>query len=208
MTANAGFVNYQANGTGNYHLTAGSPCINAGTSQGAAATDMDGVPRPQVRSTGNGYDIGPYEYQTSSDTTPPTVTSENPGNNGTGVSVSTSCVFTFSEPIQSSTINFTLQSAAGSVVTTSFSYDAATNTATFTPTASLAYSTTYTATVSGATDMAGNVMTAPVSETFTTASAHPRPSPTPPSGAARRPRPSPRPPTPRPSSWGSSSARM
>ena len=84
VAANAEFVNWQADGSGDYHLAAGSPCINAGTSQGAAATDMDGVPRPQVRSSGNGYDIGPYEYQTSSDTTPLTVTSENPSTSSIG----------------------------------------------------------------------------------------------------------------------------
>ena len=58
MTANAQFVNYQANGTGNYHLAAGSPCIDSGRSQGAPTTDYDGVSRPQ----GAGYDIGPYEW--------------------------------------------------------------------------------------------------------------------------------------------------
>ena len=175
VTADPQFVNFQLNGSGpwaggtaNYQLAAGSPCIGAGTSVDMPATDFNGVARP----ADGPYDIGPCQF-TSSDTTPPTVISETPGNNGTGVSVSTSCVFTFSEPIQSSTINFTLKSAANSVVTTSLSYDPATNTATLTPTASLAYSTTYTATVSGATDMAGNVMTAPVSETFTTASAPP-----------------------------------
>jgi len=41
-----------------YHLTASSPCIDAGTSEGAPLTDFDGNPRP----IGNGVDIGPYEY--------------------------------------------------------------------------------------------------------------------------------------------------
>ena len=58
VSSNADFVNYQADGTGNYQLASGSPCINAGTSQGAAPTDYDGVPRPQ----GTGLDIGPYEW--------------------------------------------------------------------------------------------------------------------------------------------------
>ena len=80
VNENPDFVNFQSNGSGNYQLAAGSPCINAGTSQGATATDMDGVPRL----TGNGYDIGPYEYQTSSDTTPSTVTSENPSTSSIG----------------------------------------------------------------------------------------------------------------------------
>ena len=52
------FVNYQADGTGDYHLVSGSPCIDAGTSLGAPATDIEGVSRPQ----GAGVDIGPYEW--------------------------------------------------------------------------------------------------------------------------------------------------
>jgi len=38
------------------HLAAGSPCIDAGTSSGAPADDMDGNPRS------NQPDIGPDEY--------------------------------------------------------------------------------------------------------------------------------------------------
>jgi hypothetical protein len=51
-------------GGGDYHLTAASPCIDAGTSQGAPATDRDTVSRPQ----GSGYDMGAYEYLQSSPT--------------------------------------------------------------------------------------------------------------------------------------------
>ncbi len=45
-----------------YHLQPGSPCIDAGTSEGAPLFDFEGHERPQ----GNGIDIGPYEYTTSS----------------------------------------------------------------------------------------------------------------------------------------------
>lgn len=41
-----------------YHLTAYSPAIDAGTAEGAPVVDLDGVSRPQ----GEGYDIGSYEY--------------------------------------------------------------------------------------------------------------------------------------------------
>ena len=41
-----------------YHLTAYSPAIDAGISEGAPAVDRDGISRPQ----GEGYDIGAYEY--------------------------------------------------------------------------------------------------------------------------------------------------
>ena len=47
-------------GSGNYHLTALSPCIDKGTAQGAPNTDIDGTPRPQ----GAGYDMGAYEFKT------------------------------------------------------------------------------------------------------------------------------------------------
>lgn len=43
-----------------YHLMALSPCIDAGTSEGAPDSDIDGIPRPQ----GAGYDMGAHEYVT------------------------------------------------------------------------------------------------------------------------------------------------
>ncbi len=50
------FVNATAH---DYHLTAESPAIDAGTAEGAPSDDLDGYHRPQ----GAGYDIGPYEYR-------------------------------------------------------------------------------------------------------------------------------------------------
>jgi parallel beta-helix repeat protein/predicted outer membrane repeat protein len=49
---------------GNYHLSVTSPCINAGTSAGAPATDIDGEARPQPRpfSQQFGIDMGADEY--------------------------------------------------------------------------------------------------------------------------------------------------
>jgi hypothetical protein len=46
-------------GTGNYHLTINSPCIDTGTSLNPdVLTDIDGDIRPQ----GNHFDIGADEY--------------------------------------------------------------------------------------------------------------------------------------------------
>jgi predicted outer membrane repeat protein len=51
-------------GQDDYHLQAGSPCIDAGTASGAPSTDIDGDPRP-VDGNGDGiddYDMGADEY--------------------------------------------------------------------------------------------------------------------------------------------------
>ena len=49
-----------------YHLQAGSPCINAGTPEGAPSDDIEGNLRDAHP------DIGAYEYAAPPDTTPPT----------------------------------------------------------------------------------------------------------------------------------------
>ena len=46
---------------GDYHLSSGSLCIDAGTATNAPTGDFEGTSRPQ----GSGFDIGAYEYSTS-----------------------------------------------------------------------------------------------------------------------------------------------
>jgi hypothetical protein len=53
------FVN---SGSADFHLKKGSPAIDYGSSQGAPTMDYDGISRPQ----GMGFDIGAFEYQSSS----------------------------------------------------------------------------------------------------------------------------------------------
>jgi hypothetical protein len=67
LTTDPLFVNWQIAGGGDYHLTSGSPAVDAGTSVSAPTTDFDGVPRPQ----GSAWDIGAYEYVVSGSATVP-----------------------------------------------------------------------------------------------------------------------------------------
>ncbi|HET9253415.1 MAG TPA: Ig-like domain-containing protein, partial [Candidatus Eisenbacteria bacterium] len=106
------------------------------------------------------------------DVTPPTVTALSPTNGAAGVDPGANVTATFSEPMNATTVNgttFLLSSTAGSVagaVTMSG------NTATFNPSAALAYSTTYTARVTtGVRDLAGNSMASDRVWTFTTGAA-------------------------------------
>ena len=93
-----------------------------------------------------------WSFTTVPDTTPPTVTSQTPAPNATNVAAGTAVTAAFSEAIQSSTLSFVLKDGSNNVVSATVSYNAATGrTATLTPTAALAGSTTYTATVSAST---------------------------------------------------------
>jgi parallel beta-helix repeat protein len=58
INADPQMVNYQPDGSGDYHLGPASPAINSGTTQGMPPIDFDGAPRP----FGTGPDIGPYEF--------------------------------------------------------------------------------------------------------------------------------------------------
>ena len=105
-----------------------------------------------------------------SDVTPPTVAAQSPATNATGVSTLIVIKAVFSEPIQSSTLVMELRNSSNQLVAASVTYDAATRTAALDPTSELAGSQTFTVTVSGARDLAGNLMT-PVSWSFTTGTA-------------------------------------
>ena len=95
----------------------------------------------------------------SSDLTPPTISSSNPSNGTTGVAVNTAISVTFSEAMDPASVtgtSFTVMTGS-TAVPGSVNYSG--TTATFTPTGSLAYSTSYTATVTtGAKDLAGNAL--------------------------------------------------
>src|SRR5262249_14345510 len=103
------------------------------------------------------------------DTTAPAVASTAPGPNATAVSATAVTSATFSKPVQVSTISFVLRDSANNLVPSTVTYDANTRTAMLAPTSSLTGLTTYTATVSGATDLSGNAMNGPATWSFTTA---------------------------------------
>ncbi len=118
-------------------------------------------------------------FTTAPDNTAPTVLSRTPaGTPATGIARNTTVTFTFSESMDVATITgstVTLVTTAGSVpVTGAVSYDVATRVATFTPSANLAASTSYTATVTtGAKDLAGNALAGNFSFAFTTGTTPP-----------------------------------
>jgi hypothetical protein len=107
------------------------------------------------------------------DTTPPTVTAVTPANGATNVSLGTSVSATFSEPISAASVTgttFVLRDGGGNTIAASVS--ASGSTATLQPSAPLASSTTYTATLlsgaSGIKDLAGNALASDFSWSFTT----------------------------------------
>ena len=109
-----------------------------------------------------------FTVTAAADTTPPTVTSRTPDNNATGVAVNTTVTATFNEPIAPATVTAASFTLSGGVTGT-VSLNPAGTIATFTPSASLANSTTYTATLTTAiTDVAGNALAANHVWSFTT----------------------------------------
>ena len=157
---------FTSTGVDNSPLHALSSGVSGGN--GVYAYGAGGFPSSSFAASNYWVDV--VFNQTATDTTPPTVTSTSPASGATGVAVSGTVTATFSEPVQPATIVFGLKNSGGTTIAGATSYNAPTNAATFTPSAALANSTTYTATVSGAKDTAGNTMS-PVSWSFTTAAA-------------------------------------
>jgi hypothetical protein len=91
-----------------------------------------------------------------------------PAAGSTGNAVSVAPAATFSQAVVPSTVSFTLKNSANTPVAGTVSFNAGNTVATFTPTNSLAASTTYTATVSGAQNASGTPMSSPFTWSFTT----------------------------------------
>ena len=121
------------------------------------------------------------------DTTPPSVSATSPANAAIGIALNTSVSASFSKAMTNSTLSsgsFSL-STTSSGAAVSGTVNVSGNTATFTPAASLASSTQYTATIAaGVTDAAGNPLPANFTWSFTTGAA---PDTTPPTVSATSP---------------------
>lgn len=102
-----------------------------------------------------------YMFNTSADTTAPTVVMTTPANGQTGVSVGTNLSMRFSEPVVgiSGTTMQMIETASSAVVVGTVTYDAPTRTATFDPQDQLTPNLSYTGSIQlGVTDVAGNPM--------------------------------------------------
>ena len=149
-----------------------APADGAGGGHNGLYQYSAGSAFPTNTFTGTNYWVDTvFATQGPTDTTPPTVTTKSPAAGATNVAINASVSATFSEAVQGSSISFVLKDASGTTLPSTLSYNVGTLTATITPNAPLVVGVTYTATVSGATDIYGNVMTVPVTWSFTTSGA-------------------------------------
>ena len=129
-----------------------------------------GFPTQPYRSANYWVDVVFSPAVTAPDTTPPTVTATAPVAGSTGIATTAPLSATFSEPVQAGRVGWSVRDSGNNAVAGGSGYDAPTQRSTFTPSPALSANTTYTVTISGATDASGNSMS-PISWTFTTAAA-------------------------------------
>jgi len=182
----AGTVSYTvASRIATYTLTPAGTVLEAGKTYTATikgtgatpATDLAGnalAGSPAVPATASDY-VWTF-VAANPDITPPTITLENPADLATAVAINSTVNATFSEAMDLSTAVFTVQPSGpplGTLIPGTWAYDPVSKIATFTPTSALASSTQYTATITGAKDLAGNALVAgtkPNPWTFSTGS--------------------------------------
>jgi hypothetical protein len=152
-------INFIATFTPTAPLTANTTYIATITS---GATDLAGNP------LGNSGAPNPWSFTTGAPA--PAVTAVVPANGAASVSISQALSATFSEAMTPATISaatFTLTGPGGAAVAGTVTYSG--GVATFTPAVSLAYNTSYTATITtGATSLAGTPLASNYVWTFTT----------------------------------------
>jgi hypothetical protein len=144
------------------------------TSSLAPSTTYTATLSTAVKSAGGKPLASPFTWTfTTQALVGPQVTSQFPAGGATGISQNVVVRSQFDRSLDPSTVNgstFTLKAGAASVSGT-VNYDDTTRTATFSPTAPLSFSTTYTVTLGAAiSSVAGVAMGSPVSWSFSTAS--------------------------------------
>src|SRR5579864_2523651 len=162
----AGAVTYAAAG----NAAIFTPAANLAPSATFTATITTGAAGAAGGALAANY-VWTFKTGTTTNTSVPTVTSTNPADTATSVSINQKFSATFSTAMDPSTISgttFTL-AAGATAVSGTVTYSAVSNSAIFAPAANLAASTQYTATVTtGAKDLAGNALAANFVWTFTT----------------------------------------
>src|SRR6476620_925910 len=169
---------------------------SSGTTTGFESYDFPDTTGRYVKITVNGNSINDWAsiseikvlgnlitQPPNSDTTPPSVTSTSPASGASAVPVTSSIAATFSEPVQSwsSPAIFTVKNGAGTSIAGTLTLSTDAKTATFNPSSSLGFSTSYTATITtGVKDKEGNAMTAGKTWSFTTSAGNTPPPPSPP----------------------------
>ncbi len=140
----------------------------AGTN-GVFLNGAGGFPTSSYKSTS--YWVEPVFMTTA---TPPGVTAQTPVDGASSVPTSTTATATFSLAVDPASVELTVTGASSGPRAGAVTYDAASRTATFTPSAALPSGDTYTVSVR-ATATDGTAMPAPRQFTFTSAAAAPAP---------------------------------
>ncbi len=141
----------------------------------AGVRDLAGNPIAQNLTSAFSTVVGPVQ-----DNTPPTITAFSPTNGAVDVNPSSTLSVTFSEPMNAATVkssNVYLLKEGTQLVASTLVYNAATRTATLTPTSPLLASTSYTIYVLGGTtgvkDLSDNALVQNVASVFQTAASSP-----------------------------------
>ena len=201
ITANTQYVvSYNTNsgfysGEDQYFKTTGidngplhAPVDTAGAANGVYVYGASSFPNQTFNSENYWVDVV-FVKTIVPDTTPPVVSATTPLNGATGAAVNGSVSVTFNEPMAASSIGSStveLRDSGNVLVASTVSYAASTRIATLTPGTALAYSSTYTARItggaSGVKDVALNALAADYVWSFTTAGPPPPPPTTGPGG--------------------------
>jgi hypothetical protein len=133
---------------------------------GVFAYGASAFPTQSFKATSYWVDV---VFSTSAvDTVAPDVLTVTPAADAHGIAADTKITATFTEDVAASSVALTLKDSEGATVAAKVTYDAASRTATLTPESPLAAAAAYTVSVAGATDPAGNAMSAPFVSSFTT----------------------------------------